>query len=129
MGDIVVHTNAPLSMLPSQTHASAGDWYHALADMHMVQFAFQYNDAVEDEDDARDNYIARWLFRNLCIQRRLWQDSEEFDGNFRLYSEDLCLANVLLGKDMRMVGVIDREFAYVAPAQFTFAPPWWLLLK
>jgi hypothetical protein len=129
MGDIVVHTNAPLSTLPSQTYASADDWYHALADMHMAQFAFQCNNAVEDEDDARDKYIARQLFRNLCIQRRLWQDSEEFDGDFRLYCEDLRPANVLLDKDMRVVGVIDWEFAYAAPAQFCFDPPWWLLLE
>ncbi|KFG88002.1 phosphotransferase family protein [Metarhizium anisopliae] len=129
MGDIIVHTNAPLSTLPSQTYASTDEWYHALADMHMAQFAFQCNDAVEDEDDARDKYIARQLFRNLCIQQRLWRDSEQFDGDFRLYSEDLRPANVLLDKDMRVVGVIDWEFAYAAPAQFSFDPPWWLLLE
>jgi hypothetical protein len=27
------------------------------------------------------------------------------------------------------VGVIDWEFAYTAPAQFNFDPPWWLLLE
>ena len=56
MNDLVVHTSALASILPppSQTYASAGEWYSALADMHMAQLAFQHNDAVEDESDARD---------------------------------------------------------------------------
>lgn len=64
MNDIVVHTNMPASILPSQTYASADEWYAALGDMHMAQLVFQHNDAVEDEDDARDKYVARQLFRD-----------------------------------------------------------------
>ncbi|KAF5129767.1 hypothetical protein E5D57_006098 [Metarhizium anisopliae] len=48
---------------------------------------------------------------------------------FRLYSEDLRPSNVLIDKDLRVVGVIDWEFAYAAPASFSSDPPWWLLLK
>ncbi|KID99301.1 phosphotransferase family protein, partial [Metarhizium majus ARSEF 297] len=107
MGDIIVHTNAPLSTLPCQTYASADKWYHALADMHMA------------------HYSGTSAFNS----ERLWRDSEQFDGDFRLYSEDLRPANVLLDKDMQVVGVIDREFAYAAPVQFSFDPPWWLLLE
>ncbi|KAJ5223902.1 hypothetical protein N7468_008444 [Penicillium chermesinum] len=29
----------------------------------------------------------------------------------------------------RVAGVIDWEFTYTAPAEFTYAPPWWLLLE
>ncbi|POR33713.1 Uncharacterized protein TPAR_06097 [Tolypocladium paradoxum] len=128
MNDIVVHTDAPPSILPSQTYASADEWYSALADMHLAQLAFQHNDAVEDEDDARDKYTARQLFRNLAIEKRLVSDLSRTDG-FRLFSEDFRPTNVLLDKDLRVVGVIDWEFAYAAPAQFSFDPPWWLLLE
>ncbi|KAI1376982.1 phosphotransferase family protein [Hypoxylon crocopeplum] len=128
MNDLIVHTNAPASILPSQTYASADEWYSALADMHMAQLALQHNDAVEGEDDARDKYVSRQLFRNLAAERRLASEPES-DGGFRLFSEDFRPANVLLDKDLRVVGVIDWEFAYAAPAQFSSDPPWWLLLQ
>lgn len=129
MNDIVVHTNAPASILPRQTYASTHEWYNALGDMHMAQLAFQRNDAVEDEDDARDKYVARQLFRNLATEKRLMPELSESDGEFRLFSEDFRPANVLLDKDLQVVGVIDWEFAYAAPSQCSFDPPWWLLLE
>lgn len=130
MNDIIVHTSAPASILPSQAYGSADEWYTALADMHMAQLAFQQNDAVSDEDDARDKYTARQLFRNLATEKRLLPNlSTSADEGFRLFSEDFRPANVLLDKDLRVVGVIDWEFAYAAPAQFSFDPPWWLLLE
>jgi hypothetical protein len=128
MNDLVVHTNAPASILPSQPCASASEWYRALADMHMAQLAFQRNDAVEDEGDARDKYVARQLFRKLAAERRLASDPKSDDG-FTLFSEDFRPANILLDEDLRVVGVIDWEFAYAAPTQFSFDPPWWLLLE
>lgn len=129
MSDIVVHTNAPASILPSRTYSSSDEWYNALADMHVTQLAFQHNDAVEDEDDAYDKYTARQLFRNLAAERRLMPDLLESDNMFRLFSEDFRPANVLLNKDLQVVGVIDWEFAYAAPTQFSLDPPWWLLLE
>lgn len=129
MNDIVVHTNTPADILPSQIYASTHEWYSALGDLHMAQLAFQHNDAVEDEDDARDKYVARQLFRNLAAERRLVPELSKTDGEFRLFSEDFRPANVLLNEDLRVVGVIDWEFAYAAPAQCSFDPPWWLLLE
>lgn len=54
--------------------------------------------------------------------------NSDLDGTFRLWSEDLHPSNVLIDRDLRVVAVVDWEFAYVAPSQFTFDPPWWLLL-
>jgi len=128
MTDLVVHTNAPASILPSGTYASTDEWYSALADMHLAQLAFQRNDAVEDEDDARDKYVARQLFRKLAADKRLAPNSAS-DTGFTLFSEDLRPANILLDENLRIAGVIDWEFAYAAPAEFSFDPPWWLLLE
>ncbi|CAJ2513961.1 Uu.00g020800.m01.CDS01 [Anthostomella pinea] len=47
----------------------------------------------------------------------------------RLFCEDLRPSNVLIDKDLRVVGVIDWEFTYAAPSQCTSDPPWWLLLQ
>lgn len=65
MNSILEFTEAPQSLLPNRQYSTAIEWYSALADMHLTQLAFQHNDAVEDEDDARDKYIARQLFRRL----------------------------------------------------------------
>lgn len=36
---------------------------------------------------------------------------------------------MLLSKDLQIVGVIDWEFTYAAPTEFSSAPPWWLLVE
>lgn len=131
MNSLVDHARVPPCLLPTKTYSTATEWYCALADMHMAQLVFQHNDAVDDEDDARDKYVARQLFRRLAAEGRLTSGLDEkpdLDGTFRLWSEDLRPSNVLVDKDLRVVGVIDWEFAYAAPSQFTFDPPWWLLL-
>ena len=130
MAHLCVHTNAPASILPpSQTYHSSNEWYRALADMHMAQLALQHNDAVDDEDDARDKYVARQLFRNVAAENRIMPGALGSDNQFRMFSEDFRPANVLLDKDLQVVGVIDWEFAYAAPAQFSYDPPWWLVLR
>ncbi|KAK8076641.1 phosphotransferase family protein [Apiospora phragmitis] len=86
------------------------------------------NDAVDDEEDARDKYVDRQLFRRLASKGRLASGFEAKDApdaassTFRLFSEDLRPTNVLIDKDLRVVGVIDWEFVYSAPAQFSSDP-------
>jgi len=126
------HARVPRCILPTGTFSTADEWYSALADMHMAQLVFQHNDAVRDDEDARDKYVARQLFRRLAAEGRLSRgigsNKSRPDGTFRLWCEDLRPSNVLVDKDDRVVAVVDWEFAYAAPAQFTFDPPWWLLL-
>ncbi|KAF5648011.1 phosphotransferase family [Fusarium sp. NRRL 52700] len=132
MNSILDLTGSPPSLLPAkdQTFATSTEWYSAMAEMNLIQLAFQQNNAIEDDDDARDKYVARQLFRNLASEGRLEARSRKNGGNnFRLFSEDLRPSNVLINKDLKVVGVIDWEFAYAAPEEFSFDPPWWLLLK
>ncbi|CRK33088.1 hypothetical protein BN1723_016894 [Verticillium longisporum] len=131
MNSMVDHARVPPCVLPSKTYSLATEWYSALADMHLAQLVFQHNDAVEDEDDARDKYVARQLFRKLAAEGQLTTGlggNSDPDGTFRLWSEDLRPSNVLIDEDLHVIAVVDWEFAYVAPSQFTFDPPWWLLL-
>lgn len=131
MNSLVDHARVPPCVLPSTTYSTANEWYSALADMHLVQLVFQHNHAVENEDDACDKYVARQLFRKLAADGRPaagLRGNSEPDGTFRLWSEDLRPSNVLIDRDLRVVAVVDWEFAYVAPSQFTFDAPWWLLL-
>ncbi|KAL1952791.1 hypothetical protein VTO42DRAFT_4252 [Malbranchea cinnamomea] len=81
-------------------------------------FTFQYqrNDAVDDENDCRKKYIARCLFRKIA--RAYFQADP---GPFRLYCDDFRPSNVPVTSDadFRVAGVIDWEYTYVAPAEFT----------
>ena len=95
--------------------------------MHIAKLALQHNSAVEDEYDARHQYVAHLLFRKLAAEKRLTPDLSELCDGFRLLSEDFRPVNVL-DEDLRGVGVIDWELTGTAPAQFSFDPPWWLLL-
>ncbi|KAI1655445.1 hypothetical protein F4813DRAFT_381989 [Daldinia decipiens] len=134
MNSLMEFAGVAPTLLPSRSYDASNGWFCALADMHLAQLTFQHNDAILDEDDERDKYVARQLFRRLASEGRLTpgldaKKKEADDSSFRLYSEDLRPSNVLIDKDDHVVGVIDWEFAYAAPAQFSFDPPWWLLLK
>ncbi|OAA62795.1 phosphotransferase family protein [Niveomyces insectorum RCEF 264] len=124
------------------TYATASDYYTALADMHLLQLTYQRNGAVESADDARKKYVARHLFRRWAAERRRRRPCRRHlitaddphapaardAGPFPLWCDDLRPSNVLLDKDCNVVGVVDWEFSYAAPADFACAPPWWLLL-
>ncbi|RYC59717.1 hypothetical protein CHU98_g6504 [Xylaria longipes] len=115
-------TGMTLPLLPFQPYSISDEWYSALADMHLAQLVFQHNGAVDDEDDATEG--------QLTSEVELKEDRNRNNKSvFPLYSSDLRPSNVLIDKDLRVVGVIDWEFAYAAPAQLSFDPPWWLLLK
>lgn len=69
----------------------------------------------------------RQLFRKLATERRIASPDGE-SGPFKLWCDDFRPANILVDADYRIVGVIDWEFTYAAPVEFTYSPPWWLLL-
>ena len=134
MNHLVEFSGIVPSLLPSKPYETAQEWYCAMADMHLAQLVFQHNDAVEDEDDARDKYVARILFRRLACSGKLaagFGDNTQQPSltHFTLFSEDLRPSNVLIDKDVHFASVIDWEFAYAAPAQFSADPPWWLILR
>jgi len=117
--------------------------------MHIAQLVFRYNDLVTTADDCRNKYVARQLFRKLAKQGRLstfgfveddWSAQSKSQAStlspapsgsssFRLWCDDLRLSNILLNEVDDIVAIIDWEFAYIAPTQFSLDPPWWLLLN
>jgi hypothetical protein len=66
--------------------------------------------------------------RKLARDKRLSNPSFE-NGPFKIWCDDLRPANVLLNKDMYIASVVDWEFTYAAPAELSYAPPWWLLIE
>ncbi|KAE8150300.1 kinase-like domain-containing protein [Aspergillus avenaceus] len=126
MNELMVSANLPQEVFPSHTFRSATDYFKALAIQHLFHLQLQQRDAVSSEEDCRKKFTARYLFMN--ITKKLC--AEHPQGPFRLYCDDFRPSNVLIDLDTsRVSGVIDWEFTYAAPAEFTWVAPWWLLLQ
>lgn len=126
MNELMVSANLPEEAFPSHTFKSATDYFKALARQHLLHLRLQQRDAVSSEEDCRRKFTARCLF--LDITKKVC--AEHHQGPFRLYCDDFRPSNVLIDLDAsRVSGVIDWEFTYAAPAEFTYVAPWWLLLQ
>jgi len=120
--------NFPRDLLPpmDQTYGTADEWYVTLADMHLGHLLFQRYDLVRSEDDCRNKYVARHLFRRLAKQGRLsrfgfveddWSAQSrsrkgelrapDGSGEFRLWSDDFRPSNILLDDNERLAAAID----------------------
>ncbi|OQE20250.1 hypothetical protein PENFLA_c017G02512 [Penicillium flavigenum] len=122
----------PQSKLPSPEtpFTTASSYFEAIAEIYIAHLTHQRNDAIESADDCRRKFVARYLFRKLARGRKLTQRWIAFDkGPFKIWCDDLRPTNVLLNKVLKIAGVVDWEFTYTAPIEFTYAPPWWLLIE
>lgn len=130
MNELVrVGTHPRAKLLPAnQTFQSASSYFNSLADRHFEHLTHQRNDAVDSADDCRRRYTARCLFRKLAREGRLTNSSTD-QGPFKIWCDDLRPSNVLVNEELQIVGVVDWEFTYAAPVEFSHAPPWWLLLE
>lgn len=128
MNELVQLGNFPPKMLPRTSFTTASAYYQHLAETEFMHLAAQRNDAV-DSDDCRNKYVARTLFCKLAAESRLRNHTTPDSGPFKLFCDDLRPTNILLDEDMKIAAVIDWEFTYAAPAEFSHSPPWWLLLE
>ncbi|KKK12372.1 hypothetical protein ARAM_006099 [Aspergillus rambellii] len=114
MNELVRLGTLPQTRLPSSSTPfhSTSLYLETLADLHIAHLTHQRNDAI----DAKLN--KRWA-------------AAGFDtGPFKLWGEDFRPSNVLVTNDRRRIAsIVDLEFTYAAPVEFSFAPPWWLLLE
>ena len=125
MNQIVSCGNFPPNLLPEHAFSTANEYFTSLAETHIMHFKTQRNDAVDDEADCQKKYVARHLF--LKIARNF--SNTHNHGPFPLYCDDLRPSNVLVDSELNFRGVIDWEYCYAAPAEFTYCSPWWLLLR
>ncbi|KAJ5235927.1 hypothetical protein N7489_006018 [Penicillium chrysogenum] len=128
MNELVRLGSLPRSKIPHTTFSTASCYFEALADLNIEHLVHQRNDAVESADDCRRKFIARQLFRKLAREKRL-TDSIFEQGPFKIWCDDLRPGNILLHENMQIAGVVDWEFTYTAPVEFSHAPPWWLLIE
>ncbi|KAF3003754.1 hypothetical protein E8E13_009688 [Curvularia kusanoi] len=118
-----VISNYPTSGFPSAPFTSAETFLHSLADEHLVHLYTQRN-LANSREDAKKRFIARHRFKQL-VSHYCSDDT----GPFKLYCDDLQPTNMLADpKTLRITAVLDFEFTNAMPAQFSYDPPWWLLL-
>lgn len=129
MNELVSVGNFPPSKLPSTVFRSSSSYFSALADLNIDHLSTQRNDAISSAEDCRRKYVARYLFRKLISEGRVFSTLESGSKPFKLFCDDLRPSNVLVDDECRITGVIDWEFSYAAPAEYTYSPPWWLLIE
>ncbi|KAF4996597.1 hypothetical protein FDECE_12366 [Fusarium decemcellulare] len=91
MSHLMQFTGTSDAVLPSSPYPDIKSWYATLAEMHIAQFTFQHNGAMLDEDDARDRFVARLLFRQLVSEDCLISTADGQNSRqpgIRLFSED-----------------------------------------
>ncbi|KAJ5239925.1 hypothetical protein N7468_004544 [Penicillium chermesinum] len=130
MNELVRLGTLPRSKLPPQfsTFQTASSYIEYLAQLNILHLIYQRNDAVKSADDCRRKYVARLLFHKLAKDKKLSQSCHE-NGPFKLWCDDFRPANILLHDDLTIAGIVDWEFTYAAPLEFSYAPPWWLLIE
>jgi hypothetical protein len=130
MNSLIRLGTLPQSKLPTRTFDTTSSYMEALTELHISHLVNQRNDAIHSGEDCRRKLVARYLFRKLARERRLTKQWAPFDkGPFKLWCDDFRPANILLEEELKIVGVVDWEFTYAAPVEFSFAPPWWLLIE
>ncbi|KAJ9271236.1 hypothetical protein DTO212C5_2586 [Paecilomyces variotii] len=126
MNRLTQFSNIPPGVFAKQRFANAADYFEELAKQHFYHLEFQQNDAVTDEADCRKKYVARRLF--IEISREV--SKKHCKGPFRLFCDDFRPENIFIHSTRAIVtGVIDWEFTYAAPVEFSYTAPWWLLLE
>ncbi|KGO39904.1 Aminoglycoside phosphotransferase [Penicillium expansum] len=131
MNELVRIGGLPQSKLPylNATFDTSSSYMEALADINIEHLVHQRNDSVDSADDCRRKFVARQLFRKLAREKKLTNPLLE-KGPFKIWCDDLRPANVLLNENpTQIAGVVDWEFTYAAPVEFSYAPPWWLLIE
>lgn len=154
MQQSIESSNIPQSALPAidETYSTADEWYTACSRINTAPLLFQQNNLFFSADDFRNKYVARMIFHRLATEGKLSKFGFEEDiwsaqsrdfraqsrklcpapsgtGDFVLWCDDLRPENILLGESGHITGIIDWEFTYVAPTQFSLDPPWWLCLQ
>ncbi|KFY70604.1 hypothetical protein V498_10302, partial [Pseudogymnoascus sp. VKM F-4517 (FW-2822)] len=109
----------------SRVYSTTSDYLLDIAEQNILHLEQQRN-RISSSSDARRKYTARHLFRAAVpsfVSRRYNQ------GPFKLFCDGFRPGNILVDDSFKITGIIDWEWCYAAPFQFTYSPPRWLLLK
>ncbi|KAK8166876.1 hypothetical protein IWX90DRAFT_503828 [Phyllosticta citrichinensis] len=137
MNETVRCCGMPPDLLVQGSFDMADKYFAALVDERMLQLLAQRNaaDFMSRKDDTRDymdlcaedckeKFLARHLFRESVLPKFTAPPSLPTAA---LFCDDLSPGNVLVDDDFNIIAVLDCEFSYAAPYQYTCSPPWLLI--
>lgn len=126
MNDLVSVAGYPEYQFPTAPFDRTSDYLRSIANEHMVHLWTQRN-LAEDPEIAQKRFIARHQFAQLVSK---YYPEDEHGGQFIPFCDDMRPANMLIDPEtLRITAVLDLEFTNTMPAEFTYDPPWWLLLS
>lgn len=124
MNELATVAGCSQDFFPTSTLLSTSDYLAHLSRSHKIHLQTQRN-LSKSPDVAKARFQARHQFAKL-IPKYTVHDV----GPFILFCDDLRPANMLVNPEtMQITAVLDLEFTNAMPAQFTYDPPWWLLLS
>ncbi|KAH8425249.1 uncharacterized protein LDX57_003005 [Aspergillus melleus] len=134
------HTFSYSSTSPSTPSSPTISYFQELATQHLHHLKHQQRNSTTSASDCRRKYTARCLFLDIVTNKLHLHLNQNRDPSnpsapkqkegFKLYCDDLRPSNVLINtRTGKISGVIDWEFTYGAPSEFTTVAPWWLLLQ
>ncbi|KND86545.1 hypothetical protein TOPH_08818 [Tolypocladium ophioglossoides CBS 100239] len=124
MNELASVAGYPGDKFPTSTFDRASDYLRSVANEHLIHLRTQRN-LADDPEIAQARFIARHRFAQL-VPKYCIDDA----GPFIPFCDDLRPSNMLVNPDtLQITAVLDFEFTNAMPAQFTYDPPWWLLLS
>ncbi|EFY87339.1 hypothetical protein MAC_06574 [Metarhizium acridum CQMa 102] len=124
MNELATVSGCPDDRFPKTTFNSTSDYLQSLAKQHLDHVWAQRNIA-DDPEIAQARFLARRQFARLVPKC-----STHDTGPFLLFCDDMRPSNMLVHPEtLQITAVLDFEFTNAMPAQFTYDPPWWLLLS
>ena len=124
MNELATVAGYPGDLFPTSTFDRTTDYLKSVAHEHLAHLWTQRN-LADDSEIAQARFIARHRFVQL-IPKYCMDDA----GPFMPFCDDLRPSNMLIHPEtLEITAVLDFEFTNAMPAQFTYDPPWWLLLS
>ncbi|KAH7019491.1 hypothetical protein EDB80DRAFT_700952 [Ilyonectria destructans] len=123
MNELATVAGYPNGLFPTSTFDRASDYLKSVVHEHLAHLWTQRN-LADDSEIAQARFIARHRFVQL-IPKYCIDDARPFIP----FCDDLRPSNMLVHPEtLQITAVLDVEFTNAMPAQFTYDPPWWLLL-
>lgn len=124
MNELATVAGYPGDQFPTEPFDRTSDYLTTAAKAHLTHLWTQRNIA-DNPEIARGRFIAHHRLLHL-IPRYCTDDT----GPFIPFCDDMRPSNMLVDpKTFRITAIVDLEFTNAMPAQFTYDPPWWLLLS
>ena len=124
MNEIVTVAGYPKGQFSTVPFDRASDYLRSIANEQLIHLWTQRN--LDDSPEiAQKRFIARHRFARLVSKYY-----PEECPLFIPFCDDMRPSNMLIDPEtLRIRAILDLEFTNAMPAEFTYDPPWWLLLS